>query len=67
MIRETLQPENMSCQHCVNRVREALESVEGVEVHEVEVGSAVITRDPSTTDSSLIQQALDNVGHPIRG
>lgn len=65
MLRETLTPAHMSCQHCVRRVREALESVEGVEVQEVEVGSAVIVRDPATTDPSRIAQALDDVGHPL--
>lgn len=65
MIQETLAPAHMSCQHCVRRVREALESVEGVEVESVEVGSAVIRRDPAATDRARIEQSLDDVGHPI--
>ncbi|MFB3132331.1 MAG: cation transporter, partial [Rhodothermales bacterium] len=44
---ETLQIEGMSCGHCVKAVQGALEAVEGVEVHAVEIGTAQISYDPA--------------------
>ena len=39
--------DGMHCQACVQRVRKALEKVEGAEVRQVEVGSAEVVFDPA--------------------
>lgn len=41
--------DGMHCQKCVERVRKAIERVEGARVENVEVGSATVTADASKT------------------
>jgi len=52
--------EGMTCNHCVKHVREALESVEGVERVDVtlEPGQAVVTG--SAAPESLLQAVKDS-------
>lgn len=64
--KETLHIEGMSCQHCVRAVREALEATEGVDVDEVQVGSAVVQFDPSTTNLDRIREAIEEAGYTVR-
>ncbi len=45
--------EGMHCQNCVQRVRKALEKINGVSVGNVEVGSAVLTADPAIEPAVL--------------
>ncbi len=40
-----LKIDGMSCQHCVMRVKKALESVKGVRSAEVEIGRAIVSCD----------------------
>lgn len=62
---ETLHLEEMSCSHCVLTVRKTLESLEGVAVHAVEIGSAEIDYDPSAINRDQIVAALENRGYPV--
>ena len=62
---ETLTLEGMSCGHCVKAVQMALEDLDGVQVHEVAIGSARITYDPHETDMDEIAEVLDEEGYPI--
>ena len=62
---ETLQIGEMSCQHCVHTVQTTLEAIEGVAVHEVEVGSAAISYDPSEVDRGQIVSAIENRGYRV--
>ena len=54
--------EGMSCGHCVARVRRALESLEGVEVRSVDVGSAAADLDPARTSPGHLIRAVDDLG-----
>ena len=54
--------EGMSCGHCVARVRRALESLEGVEVRSVDVGSAAADLDPARTSLGHLIRAVDDLG-----
>ena len=51
--------EGMHCQNCVQRVRKALEKLDGVKVENVEVGSAVVAADAAREAAVLdaIKQA----------
>ena len=58
----SLSIDGMSCGHCVSAVREALESVPGVTVMSVAVGSATVDApDPAPIDS--IRQAVEDAGY----
>lgn len=52
----------MSCGGCVNSVRNALSQVPGVEVRQVEVGSATLSYDPRISAAETIRSALMRAG-----
>jgi copper chaperone len=58
----TLSIEGMHCGGCIRRVTSALESVKGVEVRSVEVGSAEVTFDPNGASAEEITSAVDRIG-----
>ena len=58
----TLQIDGMSCGHCVARVEKALSKLEGVDVRNVEVGSAEMSYDPSRVSPDTILEAVDGIG-----
>ena len=62
---ETLHIGQMSCQHCVHTVQTTLEAIEGVAVHEVEIGAAEISFDPAAVDRSQIVEAVENRGYSV--
>jgi copper chaperone len=58
--------EGMHCGACVRRVASALQSVEGVTVNSVEVGSANVVFEGSETSAQDITAVLDRIGFPAR-
>jgi copper chaperone len=58
--------EGMHCGACVRRVTSALQSVEGVTINSVEVGSAKIVFDAAETSVQDIAATLDRNGFPAR-
>jgi copper chaperone CopZ len=62
---QSLAVENMSCGHCVTRVKKALEAVSGIAVSDVQIGSArVEVHEPNAVDAAI--RALDEAGYPAR-
>lgn len=53
----------MSCGHCVASVRQALGHLDGVEVQDVQVGSARMTYDPVRTRADAIADAVRDEGY----
>jgi copper chaperone CopZ len=62
---ETLAVEDMTCSHCVQTVRKTLETVEGVAVLDVALGSARIAYDPAQVDRRQVVEALAERGYPV--
>lgn len=58
--------EGMHCGACVRRVTSALQSVEGVTVKSVELGSAEIVFDAAETSAQDITAELNGNGVPAR-
>jgi copper chaperone CopZ len=58
--------EGMHCQGCVNRVRGALSRLDGVEVGNVEVGSAEVRFDDSRTAPAELVEAINRIGFTAR-
>jgi copper chaperone CopZ len=55
----------MSCGHCVARVKRTLESVPGVSVTDVQIGSArLAVQGPAAVAEAI--RALDDAGYPAR-
>jgi copper chaperone CopZ len=64
-MRETrLRIENMHCDACVRRVRQALEKVEGAHVSDVRVGEARVEA-PDTIPESALLSAVEKAGYPV--
>lgn len=55
--------EGMTCEHCVRAVKTRLSQTPGVQVEQVEVGSAVITLDPSRTSLEVVEDAIADEGY----
>lgn len=65
--RKTITIEGMSCQHCVNRVMEAINSIDGVSaVVHLKKGTAEISMDRPVEDS-VITQAVERAGYTVSG
>ena len=62
----TLSVEGMHCEGCVRRVTAALQSVRGVGVGSVEVGSARTTFDPNQTSAEEIAATVNRIGFSVR-
>jgi copper chaperone len=58
----TLSIEGMHCDACVRRVTTALQTVEGVELGPVKVGSALLSFDPEATTPKEITDAVNRIG-----
>jgi Cu+-exporting ATPase len=56
--------EGMHCQGCVQRVRRALENVAGIDVSEVNVGSAVVAA--SESQEPAVLEAIRKAGFEPR-
>ena len=65
MDRMTMTIDGMSCGHCVSSVRKALESLRGVEVQQVSVGSATVAFDPAATPETRITEAVQEEGYHV--
>lgn len=63
-MKKTLEISGMSCGHCVHAVKSALESLDGVRVEDVRIGSAVVDVDESVADD-VLREAVDEEGFPV--
>jgi copper chaperone len=61
----TLKIEGMSCQHCVMRVKKAVEGLGGVSKSDVSVGSAHVVYDESKATQADIETAVQKAGYTI--
>lgn len=58
--------EGMSCQHCVMRVKKAVDQLPGVSKADVGVGSASITYDESKIKKEDLEQAVEKAGYKVK-
>ncbi|MGP1430303.1 MAG: heavy-metal-associated domain-containing protein [Fusobacterium sp.] len=59
-----LKIDGMGCEHCIKSVKEALETVKGIKILDVKIGSAEIEAE---NDSVLneIKEKLDDAGYDL--
>jgi copper chaperone len=63
----TVKIEGMTCQHCVGKVRQVLEALDGVREVEVEIGSAKVTFDDVSIKRDGIEAAVVKAGYTVVG
>ena len=66
MSEATIQVDGMSCQHCVMRVKKAVENLAGVSDLTVEVGQVKVTFDESKAQKKDIEDAIVKAGYKIK-
>ncbi|HMK60169.1 MAG TPA: cation transporter [Dissulfurispiraceae bacterium] len=66
MAEVTLNIEGMSCQHCVMRVKKALDAIQGVTKSAVDIGLAVVSFDETKTTEKEVCAAIENAGYKIK-
>ncbi len=59
--------EGMSCQHCVMRVKKAIDAIDGVQSATVEIGSAAVNFDDSKTSEEAVKAAIAGTGYKLAG
>ncbi len=62
----TLKIGGMSCGHCVMHVTKALKAVPGVEVGDVQVGSATVAYDPGKVPFAALADAIRKAGFEVQ-
>ena len=63
MAEATLKIEGMSCQHCVARVKKAIEALNGIQISDVAVGRAQVGFDESKITKEEIAAAVEKAGY----
>lgn len=65
MAQSVLKISGMSCQHCVRRVKEAIDAVKGVSASDVAVGSATVTFAEGETSEAALKSAVTKAGYTV--
>ncbi len=61
----TLTIEGMSCQHCVMRVKKAIDALQGVTKSDVSIGRAVVSVDEAKVKKEQIIASVEKAGYKI--
>jgi len=62
---ETLHIGEMRCAHCIDTVEKTLGGLEGVTVHDVDIGAAAVSYDRDVVSRRRIVEALEASGYPV--
>ncbi|MCC6347607.1 MAG: heavy-metal-associated domain-containing protein [Nitrospirales bacterium] len=65
MAEMTVRIEGMSCQHCVARVKKALDALQGISRAEVSVGSASVDIDEAKIRREDVEAAIEKAGYKV--
>jgi len=65
--RATLQAPDISCDHCIKTIQEAVEKVPGVKFVSGDPGqqSVVVDYDADSVEITAIEQAMEEEGYPV--
>jgi copper chaperone len=61
----TLSLDGLSCQHCVGRVKQAIDAVSGVQSAAVEIKKASVSFDETVTSKEKIAAAIVDAGYKV--
>lgn len=67
MTTKELRVAGMSCGHCVMTLKKELSRIEGLEVEDVQVGSARVRFDETRVDLRAVEQAVRKAGFEPAG
>ncbi len=58
--------DGMSCMHCVSRVKQFLDDLDGVSDSDVQVGSATVNYDGSKLGEADLEAAITKAGYKVK-
>ncbi len=61
----TIKVEGMSCQHCVMRVKKAVEALRGIAELNVQIGTVDLKFDEKEINKEEIEKAITNAGYRV--
>lgn len=61
----TIKVEGMTCQHCVMRIKKALDNLNGVKESDVEIGLVKINYDAGKVKKEDIEKAITETGYKV--
>lgn len=61
----TIKVDGMSCQHCVMRIKKAVESLQGILELDVQIGTVKVKFDEKKVDKADIEKAITNAGYKV--
>lgn len=67
MTNATIKVEGMSCQHCVMRVKKAIEALGGISGLDVQIGTVKLTFDEKEVNREKIEKAIIDAGYKVAG
>ena len=65
MTTKTIKIHGMSCQHCVMRIKKALDGLNGVKDSKVTIGEAEVKYDEEAVDDGIIKRAIEESGYKV--
>ncbi|MBF0608323.1 MAG: heavy-metal-associated domain-containing protein [Magnetococcales bacterium] len=66
MSQVTFEIDGMSCNHCVARLRKAIESLPGVLSSDVGIGRATVDADDTRLSRDMLVQAIEGAGYKVK-
>ena len=61
----TIKVEGMSCQHCVMRVKKAIDALKGIQSSDVQIGTVKVKFDDKAVAKADIERAVTNAGYKV--
>ncbi|MGD0884770.1 MAG: cation transporter [Thermodesulfovibrionales bacterium] len=65
MTESVIKVEGMSCQHCVMRVKKALQGLSGIQNLDVQIGNVKVAFDENVVKKSDIDKAIVDAGYKV--
>lgn len=65
MAEAVIKIEGMTCQHCVMRVKKAIEGLAGITKADVQIGSAAVLYNESKVKKEDIEKAIEKAGYKV--
>lgn len=63
-MKKIIKIDGMGCEHCIKSVREALESINGLIIHEIKLGEATIEANNEDILKKITEK-LDDAGYEV--
>jgi copper chaperone len=65
MVEKEIKIQGMSCHHCVMAVKQELAKLQGLQVKDVKIGSAIVAYDEAVVTPSQLSVAVEEAGYRI--